>query len=212
MPYYFNKNEFKPYNFIDKIKEYFKKNPCPLCNSIHPVKFYCFVKRKSFNNISVVRIICLRNNNVPSIEKEQYTLTILPAFIQPYARKKTQDIIDTCHRYIDGTYKNQIQAAVNLGAENIRSFTRYINRVKARISDWIVLLSSKISHISGKNKYFAKPFKLENIKYKWNQFTLKVREYFEELNKLNSGFITLAKCQITFILAVFTLNNTGLGP
>ena len=159
-----------------------------------------------------MRIICPRNLNESSLKTKQYTITILPAFIQPYARKKTQDIIDACHKYINGTYKNQIQSAVNLGAENVKSFIRYFNRVKTRISDWIVLLSSKISHISGENKYFAKPFKLENIKYKWNQFTLKVREYFKEINKLNSGFIILAKYQITFILAVFTLSNTGLGP
>ena len=187
-------------------------NPCPLCNSLHPIKFFSFVKRKSFNNISVVRIICPLNLNTSLIEMKQYTITVLPAFIQPYARKKTQDIIDTCHKYINGTYKNQIQAAVNLGAENVKSFTRYLNRINVRISDWIVLLSSKISHVSGKNKYLAKPFKLENIKHKWNQFSIKVREYFEEINKLNSGFIIIAKCQIIFILAVFTLNNTGLGP
>ena len=108
-----------------------------------------------------MRIICIYNYqlNKKTNNNLQYTLTILPAFIQPYARKTTEKIINSSVKFINNETHCLQEAALSMGAENIKSFTRYFYRILNRIDEWIIHVLKKISEITGNNNYEQLPYK-----------------------------------------------------
>ena len=186
-----------------------------MCHKYHQIKFHSFVLRKSFqiDNIFGVRILCNYNYylNKSKNTKLQYTITILPAFIQPYARKSTETILNSSIDYINNDIIQQ-EAAFNLGYENISSFTRYFYRITDRIDCWILNITEKISEISSNNDFTPRPFNKKTIKEKWEDFLVLVNKYFKIIETHDTGILILDEHKVPCILAIFTSSIKGLGP
>ena len=192
-----------------------------MCKRKHEIIFYSFVERKSFNNIKcsntkllLIRIICINNYqiNKKTNSNLQYTLTILPAFIQPYARKTTEKIINATVKFINNETLSLQEAALSMGAENIKSFTRYFYRILDRIDDWIIHVLKKISEITGNNNYERLPYKTKTINQKWKYFMELIHDYCNALESLSTGILLLKNNRICFMFAVLCMNIKSLGP
>jgi hypothetical protein len=210
---------YNHFNFKDSALNYLNSQVCLLCNTKHEAKFYCFVSRKSFNYegnpyFKVIRIICEVNYQIykETENKPSYTLTILPAFIQPYARKSTDNIINAVNKYINNTTQTLQEAAMEMEVENITSFNLYFNRILNRIDDWRIYLLEKISEITGINKYEKKPYETNNVKQKWYSFIELVNDYCDIIESLQTGILLLKRNRFCFIFAVFCQSIKSLGP
>lgn len=152
------------------------------------------------------RLRQLTKTNIP------YTQTILPAFIQPYARKATQTIIHSITEYIHHNIESHLEAAFLMGAETPKSFGRYFTRVKDRIDQWLVCLFGKISEITSINAVERKPDQIKTITQKWADFIFIIKDYIKITEQLDTGFLIQNENRICFVLAILTINNKGLGP
>lgn len=218
MPFYFDLYNYNHFDFKDSVLSYLNNKECPLCNKIHTIKFYCFIARKSFtvnNNIlKVIKIKCETNYqiNKAANSKLPYILTVLPAFIQPYARKSTDTIINTVNKYINLTLPNKYESSLEMGVENIESFNLYFNRILNRVDQWIVNLSQKISELAGISNYEKKPYSFGHIKQKWDYFIKLIHEYCDIIERLKTKVLLLKKNRVCFVFAIFCRSMKSLGP
>lgn len=219
MPFCFNLENYTHFDFKDSTLEYLNERECPLCNKKHKIKFHCFVVRKSFKNkslydIKVIKIICENNYNIRKNtgEKLSYTLTILPGFIQPYARRTTDSIVTTANKYINDEIKTQQEAAFSMGVENTKSFSLYFNRIVNRLDNWTINLLQKISELTGVNNYDRKPYEPITLKQKWSYFENLVHEYCDIVETLPSEMLLLKNNRVCFIFAIFSQSIKSLGP
>ena len=215
IPFCFDLTSHSPFDLLEASYTYFTNNPCPLCQKVHPVKFLCFVQRISFkNNVTVIKIICLNNlnSNKTNNTKLQYTITLLPAFIQPYARTSTQQIIEANEGYINNQVTSQQEAAMLMGRENPASFKRYFTRVNERIDNWIINLLKKISEITLINNLKWSLQVKNSILEKWEYFCKLTEKYIDEIDKLNTGLLILKENKLPFIMAVLCPGIKSLGP
>lgn len=218
MPYYYYLQEYNHFDFLDRILEYFDDEVCLLCGRKHKAEFYCFVPRKSFilygDFLKAIKIKCEDNHkiNIKTGSKLPYTLTILPAFIQPYARKSTDIIINAIDGHINNPAQTKIESAIRLGVENTSSFNLYFNRIVNRIDDWSINILQKISEVSGINDYERRPFESNNINQKWNYFICLADKYCDVIEELKSRVLLLKKNRMVFIFALLGMNLKCLGP
>jgi hypothetical protein len=149
--------------------------------------------------------------NKKKLIKLQYTITILPGFIQPFARKTTESIINANIDYINNKICQQ-EAAFNIGYENRSSFAKYYMRINERIDSWILLLTKKISEITNTNNFTPKPFIKKSIQEKWGLFTGLTNKYFKVIDNIVTNLIIFKSDTLSCILALFSSSIKGLGP
>lgn len=191
-----------------------------MCNKKHPAKFYSFVTRKSITNLKtgdsifVVKLICLHNYSLKKIKNRKipYTITVLPAFIQPYARKTTQTIVSISEQYINNEITTQQEAAFFMGSESSNSFNRYYSRIANRIDAWNISLAKKISDSTGTSDYQKAPYIQKTFKQKWEDFITHVNTYYTAIDRLPTGLVVLKENRVCVILALFCMSIKGLGP
>ena len=214
IPYSIPISEYNPYHFKHYVLEYYENHNCCLCKETHPPSFHCFVARKTpFNqlhNIStgyVIRIKC--NNNPPG----QRTITILPVFIQPYARRLTSEIEDALNDYFNGRISNQLSAALRMNAENEKTFRKYYGRILKRISKWILILTQWLAEQNVADSWEKKPEALTSTVYKrWCHFIDLIDLYTDEVAKIPDTVIISEENRFQYIMALLSQNHLGLGP
>ncbi len=176
--------------------------------------------RKSIQNIKdtkkqsyVIKIICPYN----ALKKEsdtnlRYTITVLPAFLQPYARHTVKDIVNTTDQYINGKITSKHEAAYLLGLESSSGFDRYYLRVINRVDEWVVNLLTKVSEITGTNHYKRIPYEKKTVNHKWTYFIKLIDEYCAAIDTLKTGILLLNEERISFVFALLSMKLKGLGP
>lgn len=193
---------------------------CPLCKTKHPPHFYCYVKRKvkqtnGHNQVlSVVRIICPvnREKRKKTSNPLQYTLTLLPAFLIPYSTVPVDKVECALTEYAGGKMSD-IEAAMLMGCENVKSFRHYWKRAQARISAWLMLLVREMAALN-----VREAVNLENsignssFAFQWQRLHELMELYYSEYQKMpGSNKVDLQFCFLSFH-AKLTQNKMGLGP
>lgn len=215
------KDNYNQYNFKDQVLKYYTVNPCPLCHTYHPSKFYIFVKRTYRINpfetttISVVRLICetaflaSKKNG----RKIQYTITVLPHFLVPHSILPVENIFESINAYLSYGISME-KAAFLMFCVNVLTFRLHFSRTMERISLWsleiaqaIVLLEGEIQRADIKCLTGI----LGALKSNWVTFKKFVIQHISLLSAI-SGLIILMENYFSFNHCWLQGRNMGLGP
>jgi hypothetical protein len=118
---------------------------CPLCGGRGCWRVHCTDWRyPELSNgerieIFVVRILCLlrREDRRCGGDALQYTIRVAPDFLGPYTRRPISRIVGAISRFLKGIYPNAIEAALDMGCENPKSFSKYLVRAQQRLHRWL---------------------------------------------------------------------------
>jgi hypothetical protein len=215
----FNIDKYNHFSFLNYLHE--NSSFCYLCNKKHPLKFHGFVKRNykqnidQFQQIFVIRIFC--NNNFRQRKatggKQQYTLTLLPAFLAPYSKIPVPIIEKNINQYIQSPAITQTEMAMRMNCENRKSFMLYLNRIKKRINTWIMLVVQMTAIIGKQENINLNNTLVKNdLKNQWLRFKQLYCCYFIQFHKIPQTETILEKDYFSSIHAIFTQNRMGLGP
>lgn len=185
---------------------------------MHSVCFFQYVYRKAINQ-HVAVILCKKNreknksiknrgpgHNEPA-QKHQYTLTILPSDILPYARFLTEKILSAIDHYEAGTCTSYQAAALHMGAENEKTFKKYYLRAQNNLAFWFAEASERVSAAASKILMQTGP--LKNI---WPTYNALIDAYGEERNKIPGTFDVFSGNTQEHFQAYFAQYGKGLSP
>lgn len=99
-----------------------------------------------------------------------------------------------------------------MGTETPLAFSRYYNRIINRIDEWVIYLLKKISELTACNDFDRLPDQGKPLRYKWSYFTALVSDYWQVIEKLNTGLLIFNKDMVCFVFAILSISNRGLGP
>lgn len=138
-----------------------------------------------------MRILCKnclekRKNGIPV---QQYTIRIAPDFLGPYTRRTVSQIFNAICGYIKGVYQTTIEAALEMGCENEKSFIKYLIRAKYRFQFWLKnTLNSyiKAGGYSDPDLTISKQRKINPDCYLWQRWEVICSQLIEIYEKLDS--------------------------
>jgi hypothetical protein len=166
-------------------------------------------------DIVVLRIRCGVNKKIreETGKKIQYTLTILPSFLQPYSRFHLHCIIYSFVQYFSGRASNFLMAAVDMGAQNEKTFRKYYYRMKNGIHGWTAFIREKLSAIDDELPWSRIPQKKELLKYQWCIFVRLGKRLSMHADTVpGSPVVILIRTHREFVFAMLSQNRMGLGP
>ncbi len=198
------------------------ETPCNLCGRVHRVSLHDFRPRilltASFAEFrfTVVRIICHSSKSLrkKTHQKIQYTLTILPPFIGPYARIALKTLFKAFSRLASGANKDDAATMVSRAAD-LRPLNRYLTRFLKRAPEWTLHLCQWIIKFGcplpspdilllGKNK--------TDMTSLWNIVSILAKLFCQNHEKTTANSIILLDFQTIFIHAKLSYAGMGLGP
>lgn len=139
--------------------------------------------------------------------KKQTTLTIMPSLVLPYARFRTASILNALFKFETGECTSAQEAALEMGAENVKTFTKYHARAQNGIGRWIAAAASLSPADAEKIVKQSRPFG-----HSWRVYDGLVRAYADENQKIpGTPLITVARMHEYFQTA-FAQKGVGLSP
>lgn len=161
-------------------------------------------------NTSVIRLYCPFSHK----NKIQYTITILPSWLQPYLRRVVNLVIDAIDKYVQGFARDYTVAALEMGAESDRTFRRYFYRVRSRIADWNTHLAKLLASSNLYPEAKKQPVKMSAIfSFRWEILLRQTKKYCDWLDENGKTYLPLfGQWQIRYILSFSGFNGLGLGP
>lgn len=193
---------------------------CPLCGERHPLRIHAYVERrftargqKQRQIIVVFRIFCENNQNKRrrTGKEIQYTLTILPSFLQPYSRFHLGSIVYAFVQYLSRRAESYLDAAVDMGAENAKTFARYFRRMKTGIGAWTSFLHDKLLALDDETPWGRKPKRQEPLTYRWTAFVRLGKRLAVQTHRLPDIPLVLRDHR-GYVFALLSQNRLGLGP
>lgn len=158
----------------------------------------------------VIRLYCpfAQENN------QQYTITILPSWLQPYLRRLVNFVITAVDKYVNGITREYHVAALDMGAESDRTFRRYFYRIRSRIREWNACLATLLAMANVASSYKKQPAELSFVlRLHWECFKSQSKLYCQWLEENSSNHMPLyGDWQIRYILAILGKSVLGLGP
>lgn len=123
-------------------------------------------------------------------------------------------IISSIITYISGKTKCYAAAAIDMLAESDRTFRTYFYRFRKRLSGWITLIEYMITLLTNQAEWTRAPCKKRTIIAKWDHFQGRTYYYCRLSGQYHlPGKIVIRKQDnIQYVLSLFTLFKTGLGP
>lgn len=202
---------------------YQKETACFLCKKRHNPSFHAYVKRTyhagelQFKSIKVSRIYCAINHRKRKQQKKniQYTLTVLPSFLQPYSHIPVGSILSGITAYITGDADCYASAALDMNAESDRTFRTYFYRFRKRIIAWLTLLEQLIAMVAMEVAWEKKPAKSKNNLYSlWNECKKRIAFYcgILEAHQLPGNILLRKELYTQYVFALFSHTQGGLGP
>ena len=202
---------------------YQKKSKCLLCNKRHKAKIHGYIKRTyhkgewKYKTIKVLRIYCTINHckRIQQDKNIQYTLTVLPSFLQPYSHIPIRTILSGIISFISGDAESYASAALDMDAESDRTFRTYFYRFRKRIKSWLILLEQLITMVTMEISWQKKPAKNKNDLYAlWKECKRRITFYCSILESypLPGNILLRKELYIEYVFALFSHTQGGLGP
>jgi hypothetical protein len=207
-------------DFIFQVRIFFSNNPCFLCGLIHPVIVHMVRKRNLFWNhlvpiIKVIRIVCKARKRLryKSGFLRQYTLTILPAFLIPYARVTFSGLSKAIPLYLQGDDHDLVLNT--LSAEDPRTFTLHYGRVIDRGSGWNLMIARWLIEAdkpADRDESVAVFTRSVREKHPWDEFVRLTSALCYRLMSIGRTGVVLEQEQPLTAHARLTYAGMGLGP
>ncbi|MBU2515909.1 hypothetical protein KJ966_31705 [bacterium] len=144
-----------------------------------------------------------------------YTITVLPVFIQSYSRFECAKTLSAISGYVKNVYKSYLTAALEMGAENEKTFSNYLRRAKLRCAEWNISITILLAVLCSFPKYKKTPnFSDFSFYERWTHFELLSKAYCRELgkNQNNRANTLLGVFQCQYVMAILSRNCLALGP
>jgi hypothetical protein len=212
--------KYNPDDFDIQLRIFFAKHPCFLCNKIHPVvvhmariRFF-FLKHRVFR-IDVFRILCKPSKRIriKTGNRRQYTLTVLPAFLIPYARVTFRALSEAIPLHLQGCDPDLVLN--NLSADDPRTFALHFGRVtmlaprwNLAITGWLIA-TGMTAEPHGSVDIFVRSRK-DN--HPWETFVGLASAFCGRLASIGRIGVILGSEQPLPVHARLTYAGMGLGP
>ena len=208
--------------FVSQVLAFLSAQLCPLCGQNHSPSIHDFRPRILLTKVfvefkfTILRIIChdckvLRKQTGEAI---QYTLTILPPFIGPYARIALRTLFKAFSCLSKGAPFDDVAGWISKTGDT-RPFNRYLSRFLNRTPAWILrlcqwLIQSGVMLPSPELSKLGE--KKQDMTDLWNIFTILAKLFCQYHEKSNSDSIILLDFQTIFIHARLSYSGMDLGP
>lgn len=207
---------------MSQVHAFLSAQLCPLCGQNHSPSIHDFRPRILLTKVffefkfTILRIIChdckaLRKQTGDAI---QYTLTILPPFIGPYARIAVGTLFKAFSHLAKGASPDIVAGLVSRAADT-RPLNRYLSRFLQRAPAWTLhlcqwLIQSGVALPSPELLNLGR--KKTSITDLWNIFDTLAKRFCQNHEKSNPDTIILLGFQTIFVHARLSYAGMDLGP
>lgn len=156
----------------------------------------------------VIRVKCENRKGTG----KQYTITLLPHFLHPYSRRLTENILKAADSYIKKTSKDYQQAAMEMHADNEKTFKLYWDRIRERVSKWQLVIATCIAELDQSPPNKREDINLKTIFLQWEYWNKLLDEYHIQYSRYGRKRMDTRKDAIRYILMICAQKGCGLGP
>jgi hypothetical protein len=180
---------------------------------IHMVRVRLFFMEHRILKIEIVRIVCPIRKRLRRKTHRQYTLTILPPFLIPYARVTFSGLSRAIPLHLAGSDSDLVLNT--LSADDHRTFALHFGRVTDRSPGWNIKIARWMIGV-GKpaiQNQSVSVFKRSGPeKHPWESFVQLASEFCDRMESIGQIRVVLESEQAIWTHARLTYAGMGLGP